>query len=370
MASVIFSAVTYQLLWTIAGCATIFFVGPNFVGGHRHHLPISIPTSSPTTPSSFSPRAVAWDKAHRRFIVGGASPSCPSIYTICDTGKFEPLIPSLTEFTASSAIVALVVDAYNSRLIAVVSPSLGRISSVMCVYDLRNLRRLSLIPLPGAAASAAADFYGNAFITDPAANLVYKSNRDGILSVLSSSTILRLPETELQSVGHGLTGIVFVSNGFLLVTQKDSGRIFRIDAEDGVTKSVLISGGDLTGAIGVVRRSDGNLVVVGESIAWLLKGRDNWAEASIIDKLEWEHNLTAIDVTLKEGKKAYVFFRTSNGGDGAADEQFFLKEIEFPKEAKGDHVWAFLLLGIGLGYVIFWRLQMRSLMKSISKKTN
>ncbi|XP_031489408.1 uncharacterized protein LOC116256984 [Nymphaea colorata] len=358
------------LLWLITGFATFFFIGPDFVGGHRHHLSISIPTSSPATSSSFSPQAVAWDKAHRRFIVGGASPSHPSLFTISDTGNLEPLIPTLNEFPTNSAIMALAVDPYTSRLIAVVSPSLSRVSSVLGVYDLRTLHRLSLTPLPGAAASAAADFYGNAFITDPVANLVYKSNPDGILSVLSSSQILRLTEAESQSVRQGLTGIVFVSNGFLLVAQKDSGRIFRIDAEDGVTKSVLTSGGNVTGAIGSVRRSDGNLVVVGERIAWLLKGRDNWAEATIIDELEWEHNLTAIDVTVKEGEKVYVLFRTVNGGDGAAEEQCFLKEIEFPKEAEGDHVWAFVLLGIGLGYVIFWRLQMGSLMKSMNKKTN
>ncbi|KAI5403407.1 hypothetical protein KIW84_050834 [Lathyrus oleraceus] len=88
----------------------------------------------------------------------------------------------------------------------------------------------------------------------------------------------------------GLNGIAYVSDGdYLLVVQSNTGKVFKVDADDSTARHVLLNE-DLTHPDGVVFRSDSVVLVVSPQAnkLWLLKSNNGWGEGVVYDKIDLE----------------------------------------------------------------------------------
>ncbi|KAK1553033.1 hypothetical protein Q3G72_027587 [Acer saccharum] len=335
------------------------------------------------------PEGLAWDSSAQHFIVGSLFHR--SLHSVSDAGVAQTLI-SDPDLPVNVTVLGLAVDRTNNRILAVVQ-SLRHLPpfSALAAYDLRTRQRVFLALLlddkEGESAAAkptttttrhaandvAVDFRGNAYVTNSAANFIWKVDKDGAASVFSRSPAFTAHplavDPDAQFSECGLNGIAYVSKGYLLVVQSNTGKMFKVNAEDGKARLVLLTE-DLVWADDIAIRKDGVVLVASTHTLWFLKSEDSWGEAVVYDKTALEEEKFATSVVVGDDDRAYVLNGHVIEGimGNVGREEFSIEEIKSSKESENDNIWLFVLIGLGLAYVLFWRFQMKRLVKNMDKK--
>ncbi|XVE74714.1 hypothetical protein DITRI_Ditri12bG0039600 [Diplodiscus trichospermus] len=336
------------------------------------------------------PEGMAWDPSAQHFIVGSLNHR--TILSVSDAGVVETLIsdPTLPE---NVTILGLAVDSTKKRLLACLhSVSPLPPFNALVAYDLRNRRRLFLSLLPSepdspisstgrgrdVANDVAVDFKGNAYVTNSVGNFIWKVNENGEASIFSKSpAFTRHPSVMDQNQPFndcGLNGIAYISKGYLLVVQSNTGKMFKVDAEDGRATTVLLYE-ELVMPDGIAVRKDGVVLVVSTQKLWFLKSDDSWMEGVVYDKTALDVEGFATSVVVGDEGRAYVLYGhvmegITGKGEGEGRERFEIVEVRSEKENGEENVWIYVLIGLGLAYFLFWRFQMKLLVKNMDKKIN
>ncbi|XP_061375418.1 uncharacterized protein LOC133317571 [Gastrolobium bilobum] len=324
------------------------------------------------------PEGLAWDPTGQHFLVGSLRRR--TISAVSDAGVVETLIsdPSLPE---NVTVLGLAVDSRNNRVLAVLHAMKPLPPfNALAAYDLRSGHRLFLSLLPSSdddaiANDVAVDFKGNAYVTNSFNNYIWKVNDRGEASIFSNSPRFTehpvLPDTPYSYCG--LNGIVYVSNGYLLVVQYNTGKMFKVDADDGTARHVLLNE-DLMSADGAVMRSDGVVLVVSpvNNKVWFLKSNDGWGQGVVFDKIDLDVEGFPTSVVVGESDRTYVLYgRMDEGISGNSErDSFRIEEVKSPKESEDENVWMYVMIGVGLAYFLYWRFQMGQLVKNMDKKIN
>ncbi|KAK3009308.1 hypothetical protein RJ639_013744 [Escallonia herrerae] len=325
------------------------------------------------------PESLTWDSSAQHFVVGSLrhrTVLSVSDAAVVDTLISDPLLPP------NSSLLGLALDQPRRRLLAAVHspPSPYSSSSALAAYDLPSRRRLFLTPLhePSATDSSAGandvavDFSGNAYVTNSAGNLIWKVNLDGEATILSRSPLFTANPVEggTPYSSCGLNGIAYISKGYLLVVQSNTGKLFKVNADDGATRTVLLNK-DLRAGDGIAVRRDGVVVVVSSRAAYFIKSESSWSDGAVYDETALDEKRFATSVTVGAEDRVYVLYgHVMEGMMGTSErEEFSIVEIESGKESEGEAVWVYVLLGLGLAYFLFWRFQMRQLVSNMNKKT-
>lgn len=330
------------------------------------------------------PEAMAWDPSAQHFLVG--SLRSRSIHAVSDAGVVEGLIHD-DSLPPNSTILGVAVDGPRNRLLAVVH-SVAPLPpfNALAAYDLRSPRRrrlfLSLLPPSPSgedrANDVAVDFDGNAFVTNSFADLIWKVGPDGAASIFSRSPAFTSFPVDRDAPHSycGLNGIAHVGRGHLLVVQSNTGKMYRVDAEDGTARAVLLNR-DLPLADDVAVRRDGAVLVVSMNKLWFLKSEDGWGEGVVYDEAALDAERFPTSVAVGAEERAYVLYghvlegMSAAGAAGAAGREWFgIEEVRSERESQDEKVWIYVLLGLGLAYFMFWRFQMKQLVTHLNKKTN
>lgn len=330
------------------------------------------------------PEGLTWDPSAQHFIVG--SQHHRTIHSVSDAAVVETLISDPT-LPQNATILGLAIDSIHNRLLALVHSAAPLPPfNALAAYDLRSRRRVFLSLLddetPGVitikrhvANDVAVDFNGNAYVTNSAGNFIWKVDKDGEASVFSRSPVFSesplAVDPDAPFSECGLNGVAYVSKGYLLVVQSNTGKMFKVNADDGLARRVLLTE-DLVWADGIAVRSDGVVLVVSHHTLWFIKSHDSWAEGVVYDKTALNQEKFATSVTVGGEDRGYVLYgRVMEGLLGnSGREEFSIEEVRSKKENEEENVWVFVLLGLGLAYFLFWRFQMSKLVRDINKKTN
>lgn len=151
--------------------------------------------------------------------------------------------------------------------------------------------------------------------------------------------------------------------------QSSTGKVFKVDAIDGTARSVLLNE-DLIGADDIVVRDDNVAVAVSPmNKLWFMKSMDSWGEGVVYERLELNLQRFPTSVTVGEKGRVYVLYGHLNEGilGDSGRENFGIGEVR-SREGQDEHVWIFLLIGLGLAYFFFWRFQMSNLVKKMDQK--
>lgn len=239
------------------------------------------------------PEGVEYDEAGGRFLVG--SVTLGTITEVGDDGAHRPFIED--EDLVGS--IGIHIDAANGRLL-VANSDLRVIrdpafpgQAKLGIYDLGSGARLRMVDL-GALWPEGRHFAndvtvgpdGTAYVTDSFSPVIYRVDLDGNATVF-------VEDERLSAQPFGLNGIEYHPDGYLLVAVLSGQSMFRVplDAPEELSEVTLSEpiAGD-----GLALRSDGTLVVVGNSIGedgtptsevMLLRSDDGWASAEIASRV-------------------------------------------------------------------------------------
>lgn len=353
---------------------SIFFVGPT--SARKPHI-INFQSHN------LFPESFKWDPRAQHFIVG--SLRHPTLLSVSDAGVAETII-SDSFLPPNSSFVGLSLDRQRYRILVCVHRPSSPAYNALAAYDLSSGRRLFLTPLlsdpdvksgsdesSDVANDVAVDFSGNAYVTNSGADIIWKVNVDGEASVFSQSNVFKSYPVDLTTSYHkcGLNGVVFNSKGYLLVVQSNSGKLYKVDIDDGSAWRVILNK-DLMGGDGLAVRRDGVLLVVSQEKLYFVKSEDSWGEGVVFDETGLEVEKQASAVTVGEEDRVYVLYGHVNDGlmGSMERDEFSIVEVESEKESKEEKIWLYVLIGLGLAYFMFWRFQMKQLIQNMNKKTN
>ncbi len=211
------------------------------------------------------PEGIAWDPTRRSFLI--SSIATGRISVVGRDGVPQPfgVAPGVSTF-------GLHVDAPRNRVLVTYadigagersSEATAYKQSGVAVYDLRSgrlLRRVDLNttrlnPAGGrhGANDLAIDAVGNAYVSDPAADAIYKIDRAGRASVL-------VRDARLRSDSIGVNGIVWDPAGFLLAVRYDTGVLLRITPGGRISEVAV--GKKLVGGDGLAMTRNHQLIAV------------------------------------------------------------------------------------------------------------
>ncbi|KAL3830811.1 hypothetical protein ACJIZ3_019613 [Penstemon smallii] len=328
--------------------------------------------------SNLYPESFIWDSNSDHFIAGSLHNH--NLISVSDAGVTSSLISSAASaLPPNSSFLGLALEPrHRTRLFAVVhrrDPPYNALAS----YDLRTFRQLFLTPLddllpsPIVANDVAVDYHGNAYVTDSANDVIFKVDQNGVASILSESKMFKSYPVDPTVFYHkcGLNGVVYNSKGYLLVTQSNTGKLFKVDVDDGTARRVLLNK-DLTAADGIAVRSDGVVLVVSRYKLYFIKSDDSWSEGVVFDETALQEEKQASAVTVGAEDRVYVLYGHVDEGimGNVEREEFSIVEVESGKESEGENVWIFVLIGLGLAYFLIWRFQMKQLVNNMNKKTS
>ncbi|KAI3453115.1 hypothetical protein Pfo_009778 [Paulownia fortunei] len=319
------------------------------------------------------PESFTWDPKSDHFVVGSLRQR--QLISVSDAGVVSALL-SDDSIPSNSSFLGISLDPRLHRLLVVVHRPFPPYSA-LASYDLPTFRRLFLTPLDDLLPSAsvandvAVDYSGNAYVTDSANDVIFKVTEQGEATILSRSQAFKSHAVDRTVPYHncGLNGVVYNAKGYLLVTQSNTGKLFKVSVDDGMARRVILNK-DITAADGIALRSDGVVLVVSKHKLHFIKSDDSWSEGVVFDEtaLEEERHASAVSVGAED--RAYVLYgHVDEGMMGNAErEEFSIVEVESEEEGKEENVWIFVLIGLGLAYFLFWRFQMRQLVQNMNKK--
>ena len=243
------------------------------------------------------PEGVAWDPTRQAFLIGSIATGRISV--VDRAGAVHPLAaaPGISTF-------GLHVDAARNRFLVTYadigsgersSDETAYKQSGVGIYNLRtgqlerrvDLNTPQLNPAGGrhGANDLAIDAAGNAYVTDPAGDAIYKITASGRASVL-------VRDDRLRSDTIGANGIIWDPAGYVLTVRYDTGQLFRITP--GGRMSEVAVGKRLVGGDGLAFTPDRRLIAItnklgapGVEAATVLTSRDGFHTTQVQSTEAW-----------------------------------------------------------------------------------
>jgi sugar lactone lactonase YvrE len=243
------------------------------------------------------PEGVAWDPTRQAFLIGSIATGRISVVGRDGVPHPFAVAPGVSTF-------GLHVDAARNRFLVTYgdigngersSDATTYKESGVGIYNLRtgrlerrvDLNTLQLNPAGGnhSVNDLAIDAVGNAYVTDPASDAIYRITPSGRASVL-------VRDDRLRSDTIGANGIVWDPAGFLLTVRYDTGQLFRISLHGDLAEVAL--GNRLVGGDGLAFTADRKLIAVtnklgaaGVEAVTVLSSTDGYRSARVRSFAPW-----------------------------------------------------------------------------------
>lgn len=246
------------------------------------------------------PEGVTWDPTRQAFLVGSIATG--RIDVIDRAGHATVLVdeaPGVSTF-------GLHVDAARNRFLVTYadigngdnsSPATALQQSGVAIYNLRtgrlqqriNLNTPALNPQGGkhGVNDLAIDSDGNAYVSDPAGDAIYRITPSGHASVL-------VRDARLLSPTIGMNGIVWDPAGYLLAVRYSDGRLYRISLNRKPRIVEVKLTHPLVGGDGLAFTADRKLIAVtnelgaaGNEAVTVLRSTDNYRSAQVVTSKAW-----------------------------------------------------------------------------------
>ncbi|HYF68784.1 MAG TPA: gluconolaconase [Ohtaekwangia sp.] len=208
-------------------------------------------------------------------------------------------------------LFACIGDANYSRLTSAdTRKKMARLISI----DLTTGKRLSDVDLSSLVNSKhfpndmAFDDKGNIYVTDSYAHTIYKVTPDGNASVFSQ-------HPKFKTEGIGINGIVFHPDGFLLVDNSNTGRIYKVSTANPQDVAIVEIEQYFLGSDGLILNDNNTLTMVvngGNDKIYQLSTEDNWKSAKLTGTTLIAERFSYPATATSHGKEIWVMNARTN----------------------------------------------------------
>lgn len=240
--------------------------------------------------SALYPEGIDYDTKNNRFVISSFNKG--AVYTLSSDGKAfsqlindNNLIAATGVFTdeANDRIIVVSGDAGASEKSAAAAANAGKRGYLAFYNALTGVLMKSIdlkLLVPNGAVfpnDIAVDKDGNVYITDSFSPILYKIDTN-----YNASVFMNDPQFSVPAGSFGLNGIVYDSNGFLLVAHTQSNKLFKVNIASKQITEVSATSANLKTPDGL-EWINGKLAVVENGLSdgkiHILKSTDNWASA-------------------------------------------------------------------------------------------
>lgn len=240
------------------------------------------------------PEGVSYDPREKLFYVSSVARG--EVWRVNKKGESELFLKN-NRFPST---IGLHVDIARNRLIiCVADPGVGKNSQIkskgrlagVAIYDLKSKKELAYYNLASKnnnkrlfANDSTTDEKGNIYITDSFSPIIYKIDTHGKIIILANSSKWNVAKGKF-----GLNGIVYHSDGFLIVSHYSSGKRYKVDVNnsDNIQEIIfnkLSSKWKISGLDGLLLLNNKTLAAVNVdpsgrkngNIVYNLLSNDNW----------------------------------------------------------------------------------------------
>lgn len=258
--------------------------------------------------NKFLPEGVEYDQQGARFLVGSLREG--SVYLLERDGSLTPFVED-SELVSS---VGIEIDQQRGRLLVANSDSSifggsGTGQAKLGVFDLKTGTRLAMVDLAATledrtaetvvfANDVTVDDRGTIYVSDTRARVIYRVDQD-----YKASVFHRFAKT----TDFAPNGLVYHPSGFLLIAGgEDLYKLSLDESGDASSRASRVQISEaISGADGIVWRSDGELAIVANRInrVVVLESNDDWTSASLVGTAAYEVMATTVAVV---GDELYV----------------------------------------------------------------
>lgn len=271
--------------------AVMALVGALLLTGGGTAVASRLPETITGHAAALHPEGVAWDPTRRALLVSSTRHGTVSV--VRPDGRVRTLVSDERMVSA----FGLRVDAARNRLLVAFAdigvgertgPETYYRQSGVGIFDLRTGAPLHLVDLAlgdgrHGANDLALDRAGNAYVTDPASDALYRVDPAGRASVV-------VRDARLGSPTIGANGVAWHPGGYLLVVRYGDGALLRVSPSGRIDEVGLER--PLVGGDGIALRPDGTLLVVtnslgaaGENAVTVLRPDRSWSSATVVRRI-------------------------------------------------------------------------------------
>ncbi len=301
----------------------ITFLIALLIGCNSNHKPASLilPSSLSINSPGLYPEGLAYDSKSHAFYISSVKKG--KITKVSLDGKHQVFAD---DHRLISSLGVKVDKKRNRLIVCVADPGVGEKSSKstrgtlagLMIYNLESGKRIKYINLgkmlsgPHVANDLALDNNGNIYITDSFPPIIYKVTRKGKTSILINDDRLAAPKG-----AFGLNGILYHPNGYLIVSNYATRKLFKIPLSDpSDLQEIKIDqkgfAEDILTADGLVLMDPQTLILASNNLAggsngvYKLISRDDWSSASVIDKFKTGNTFPT--TLAKAGDQVFVLY--------------------------------------------------------------
>ena len=297
---------------------------------------IAIPDQIRFTKQGLYPESVAFDKLNNRFLVSSISEG--TIGAVTYNGIYKPFIQD----TALHSTIGLEIDEARKQVLVVIGDLFGNVAQ-LGIYDLQTGSRIRIVDLAALrqgtihlADDVAIDPQGNKYITDAKSPIVYKIDPNGHASVLFENELYAEPPG-FPFYWVGFNGIVYNTNGFLIVGFFTEGKLLKIPVNDPDSYSEIKLDVPLASPDGLLLSKDGKQLIVvdarylGEDAEIVrMVSDDKWNSAKRIES--FPTGLVSPTTATSNGKDVFVMYSYLHDiffGSEFPQKEFTIQRIPF-----------------------------------------
>eukprot|EP00245_Coleochaete_scutata_P009684 TRINITY_DN3247_c0_g1_i1.p1 TRINITY_DN3247_c0_g1~~TRINITY_DN3247_c0_g1_i1.p1 ORF type:complete len:377 (+),score=63.62 TRINITY_DN3247_c0_g1_i1:108-1238(+) len=309
------------------------------------------------------PEGLDWDYQDERFFVSSSREA--AIYEVSPDGTTKLFVKE-EELASKACMRGLRVDTFRSRdrvLVSLHTLNESQPFDAVAAYNVHSGARLFLVrldtlrPGPSNARDVTVDLDGNIYVTNGAQSFIWKINLEGDALVFTKSGAFGqhgVP-SGADLTADGLNGLDIMGYADIVVSQANTGSIFRVALSDGTVTPIQLKG-LLVDPQHLRLISEDRMVVLERSSVTFVTTTDEWESAEALEEIALPEFDSPTAVSFANRGQIFVTFgHLQEAFKGVDRADFRILRVDFKElEVRENHFEYYVFAFTSVTVILIW----------------